>query len=108
MQPWHGTALFLAALIASIAIRVPHDRRSKATRVAQSRKGPLEKLLLALMGVAVMLLPLLYAAGLLSFANHALPVWAFVLGAGFVALWLWLFHRAHADLGANWSVTLEV
>jgi protein-S-isoprenylcysteine O-methyltransferase Ste14 len=25
-----------------------------------------------------------------------------------LALGLWLFHRSHADLGTNWSITLEV
>src|SRR5436190_7995947 len=29
-------------------------------------------------------------------------------GCLILALGLWLFHRSHADLGTNWSVTLEI
>lgn len=109
MNPGYGTALFMTALVASILIRVPHDRRSAATRVAESRKGAREVALLLLMTLAVMVLPLLHTATrLLSFADHPLPPWAFAAGALVVPLWLWLFHRAHADLGTNWSVSLEV
>lgn len=105
----YGSALFFAALLASIAIRAPHDRRSKALAVVDDRRGRLEIALLAGMAVAVLVLPLLYVGtSLLGFADHPLPAWAFALGLANVALWLWLFWRAHADLGTNWSVSLQV
>ncbi len=104
-----GTALFFAALVASIAIRAPHARRSKSAKIAQSRKGPLENALLGLMGVAVLLLPLIFATTKwFSFADYPLTAAAFACGLVFVALWLWLFQRSHADLGTNWSVSLEL
>ena len=31
-----------------------------------------------------------------------------VIGSLLLALSLWLFHRSHADLGTNWSITLEI
>jgi len=43
-----------------------------------------------------------------SFAEY--PLYAGLLVAGVVCLvaGLWLFYRSHADLGTNWSITLEV
>src|SRR6185503_9686725 len=41
-------------------------------------------------------------------ADYPLCPWALVTGAVVLAVSLWLFHRSHADLGTNWSVTLEV
>lgn len=109
MNPLYGTLLFFAATIASIVIRAPHANRSKTVKVVRHAKTPLEVALLIAMGVAVLLLPLLFAlTPLLDFADHTLPVWAFGLGIVVVVLWLWSFHRSHADLGTNWSVTLEV
>ncbi len=109
MSHWLGIALFFAALVASIAIRAPHERRSKSTKIAQSRKGSLENALLGLMGVAVLALPLIFAtSNWLSFADYPLTSTSFTFGAIFVALWLWLFYRSHADLGTNWSVSLEL
>ena len=32
----------------------------------------------------------------------------FLAGTVCLTLGLWLFHLSHADLGANWSITLEV
>ena len=43
--------------------------------------------------------------GSLSPAEMLVPLLA---GTVCLTLGLWLFHRSHADLGANWSITLEV
>ena len=106
---WYGKILLLAGLIITILIRIPHDKKSQETKVAQNRKGSLEKFLLVLMGIGTMLLPLLFiATPLLSFANYLLHPMAFSLGAICLGLNIWLFYRSHADLGANWSVTLQI
>ena len=109
MNPWFGYALLIAGNLAGIAIRVPHDSRNGKIRVVDDRKGKLEICLLILMAIAVMILPIVaMATPLLSFADYALTPWAFVAGAGCLALNLWLFYRSHADLGTNWSATLQV
>ena len=65
--------------------------------------------LLALMWIAMMILPILsIVTPLLSFADYPLRVVPFLLGAVCLAFGLWLFYRAHADLGTNWSVSLEL
>lgn len=109
MSPWFGKALVLAGMVASVAIRWPHDERRKKTRVVESRRGGLETFLLGLMVIGAMVLPVLaMATPFLAFADHALPPAAFAAGAASLAASLWLFYRSHADLGTNWSPTLEV
>jgi protein-S-isoprenylcysteine O-methyltransferase Ste14 len=104
-----GPALFYAALIASIAIRAPHTQRSRQLRVVHSRKGSRETLLLCAVVVGGLLLPLLSTiTPWLAFADYPMTPVAFGLGALSVIVWLWLFYRSHADLGTNWSATLEL
>ena len=43
-----------------------------------------------------------------SFAEYPLRRGPLVAGLTCLAIGLWLFFRSHADLGTNWSVTLEV
>jgi len=109
MNPWFGKGVLLAGLIATIVIRAPHDTESKKTPVAESRRGRLEVLLLALMMIGTMLLPLVFmATPLLSFADYPLSPVTLGLGCATMLLAAWLFYRSHADLGRNWSMTLQL
>jgi protein-S-isoprenylcysteine O-methyltransferase Ste14 len=101
--------VFLVGMVVCVAIRVPHDKRSKEIKIAESRKGALEKVLLALMACTGFILPLLFMLSpLLSFADYPLRPLAFWSGVASLGVSLWLFHRAHADLGTNWSNSLEL
>jgi len=42
------------------------------------------------------------------FAEYPLRTGPLVAGVACFVIGLWLFYRSHADLGTNWSVTLEV
>jgi protein-S-isoprenylcysteine O-methyltransferase Ste14 len=109
LNPWFGKAAFLFQLAAIIVIRTPHRRRVDEQRVVHSRKGRLEAMLLALMWIATTILPLVsILTPLVAFADHALHPAAFVGGVISMASGLWLLHRSHADLGPNWSITLEI
>ena len=44
----------------------------------------------------------------LDFANYQLPNWAGMIGAVVYTIALSLLWRSHADLGGNWSATLEI
>ena len=91
-----------------IVIRAPHGQRSRGLNVVKNRKGRLETGLLTFAWFAF-LLPLVWiATPLLVFADYSLRHGPFIAGVLCLALGLWLFHRSHADLGTNWSVTLEV
>src|SRR5260370_34004125 len=109
MNPWIGKIVFLVGLLVSVLIRVPHDKRSKGVRIAESRKGALEKLLLTLMAITGGVFPLMFMLSpLLSFADYPLRALPFWCGAGCLVFSLWLFNRAHADLRTHWSNRLEL
>ena len=108
MNPWIAKAVVLAASVVMMAIRAPHGSRSRRVKVVTDRKGRLETILLilAMLGFVV---PLVWIASpVLSFADYPLRSGPLVAGTACFAVGLWLFHRSHADLGENWSITLQV
>ena len=108
MNPWIANAVVLAATVAMMAIRAPHGHRSRSVKVAKSHKTALEAGLVVFAWVGFFI-PLVWVASpAFSFAEY--PLGAVQLTAGVVCYvtGLWLFYRSHADLGTNWSITLEV
>ncbi len=77
--------------------------------MVDSRIDPLEATLMGLNFVATWVLPGIYifSAGL-NFASYSLPAVFGWLGVVLYLLALWMIWRAHADLGKNWSPTLEI
>ena len=108
MNPWIAKAVVLAGTVVMVAIRAPHGQRSRRVKVATSHKTPLETGLLVLAWVGF-LVPLIWIASpAFSFAEYPLRTGPFVAGVMCLVIGLWLFYRSHADLGTNWSITLEV
>lgn len=104
-----GAAVWLAALAVMTIIRAPHARAARLNTIVTARKDTMEQALLAGMVLTMMVLPLIQlATGLFAFADYVLPDWATAIGALLQIPFLWLFWRSHADLGRNWSVSLEV
>jgi protein-S-isoprenylcysteine O-methyltransferase Ste14 len=109
MNPWFGWGGTLALIVLQFVVRVPFAAKAEKNKVASSLRGGLEVALLALVTVGYLLLPLLaIATPLLAFADYALHPAAFVGGLVATAAGLWFCWRSHADLGDNWSVTLEL
>jgi len=108
MSPWFGKAAVLAGCLVMIAIRAPHGQRSRTVRVVESRKGRLEAGLLLVAWLGFFVPPVWIVSPLFAFADYPLRPLPFAIGCGLLAAGLWVFHRSHADLGTNWSVTLEV
>ena len=108
MNPWVAKAVILAATLVMLAIRAPHGRRSRSVKVAASHKTALETALLMLAWVGFFV-PLIWVASpAFSFAEYPLRIGPLVGGVTCLVVGLWLFYRSHADLGTNWSITLEV
>ena len=108
MNPLIVKALVLAGTVVMIAIRAPHGRRSRIVKVATSYKTPLETGLLIL-AWAGFLVPLIWVASrAFSFAEYAPSAGPLVAGVMCLVIGLWLLYRSHADLGTNWSITLEI
>jgi protein-S-isoprenylcysteine O-methyltransferase Ste14 len=108
MNPWIAKGVVLAASVVMVAIRAPHGQRSRSVKVVKSRKGALEIALLALAWLGFFV-PLIWVASpAFSFAEYPLRAGPLAAGVLCVVVGLWLFYRSHADLGTNWSITLEV
>ena len=108
MNPWFAKAAVLVASLVMVIIRAPHGQRSRGVKVVRSRRGTLEVILLTLAWLGFFLPLVWVATPLLAFADYPLHPVPFIAGILCLALGLWLFHRSHADLGTNWSITLEV
>jgi protein-S-isoprenylcysteine O-methyltransferase Ste14 len=108
MNVWIAKALVLAATVVMIAIRAPHGRSSRRVRVIKSHKTPLEAVLLILAWVGFFLPLIWIASPAFSFAEYPLRIGRLISGIVCFVIGLWLFYRSHADLGTNWSITLEV
>jgi protein-S-isoprenylcysteine O-methyltransferase Ste14 len=108
MNPWVAKVVVLAATLTMIAIRAPHGRRSRNVKVVRSHKTSLETGLLVLAWIGFFIPLIWLASPVLSFAEYPPRPGPLVAGAICFVIGLWLFYKSHADLGTNWSITLEV
>ena len=101
--------LFLIGFVIYCVIRGVFQTRIGILEKIDRRKDRAERILLFLVFVGSLLLPMIYIfTPLLRFADYRLPAWMPWLGLAVMILGLWLFWRSHADLGNNWSITLEI
>ena len=106
-------AVYFAGLVAEMLVRLPHERRRRRRTLTDRRVTPVETGLFAGMSLGVFLLPVLYSVTTwLDFATVRLPArWralSVALGGPLLAAGVWLFWRAHRDLGRSWSPSLEI
>lgn len=106
-------ASYSLGLLAEVAIRTPHDRRRRRTRVDVDHVDGLERSLVGLVFVGMLFVPAVYAlTPWLDGADYRLSAGAGRraggIGAALMAVAVWLFWRSHADLGRNWSPSLQL
>ncbi len=101
--------VWLAGLVAWYVIRFPYERKAKRTAVRRSLRDLREQLILLAGFAGLLFIPVVYVvtgfpqAAERPFSNAA--AWAGIIcliGA------LWVFLRSHAELGRNWSISLEL
>jgi protein-S-isoprenylcysteine O-methyltransferase Ste14 len=103
------TAIYFAAIVVELIIRAPLNKKRKQERMSERRVTTRERTLLGFLFLGMFFVPIFYAAtDWLDFANYTLPAWAGWLGVLLLAGALLVFWRAHADLGLNWSPSLEI
>ena len=101
--------IFWFAIIVEMTIRAPINKKRKQEKMSEQNVSTQEKVILFLLLIGMFILPLIYSASSwLDFANFSLPAWAGWLGVALIAGALFVFWRAHADLGLNWSPSLEI
>src|ERR1700674_4955878 len=100
--------VWLLATFAILAIRVPPLLRSRQERVQVTAREPYN-LLAALYVIGTVAIPGQYVfSDIPQTANYAfLPALGWI-GSAAAVIGVWLFYRAHADLGRQWSSTLEI
>jgi protein-S-isoprenylcysteine O-methyltransferase Ste14 len=108
MNPWFAKTVILLANVALVVIRAPHGHRSRTVPVAKSRKGALEIVLLTIAWLSFFLTLIWVVTPVLAFADYVLHPAPLVAGILLLAIGLWLLYRSHADLGTNWSITLQI
>lgn len=103
------TVIYFVGIVAEMIIRAPLNQRRKQEKMSEQRVTSQERILLGLLFVGMFFVPIIYAASnWLDFANYMLPAWAGWLGVLILAGAIFVFWRAHADLGLNWSPSLEI
>lgn len=104
--------IFMIGLIAAEVIRFPHRMRNKQERrkkQSADRTRPIDFALDLAAFSGMEIIPLIYVfGGWPSFADYTRPDLLGWLGALLFAGCLYVLYRAHADLGRNWSPTVEV
>jgi protein-S-isoprenylcysteine O-methyltransferase Ste14 len=103
--PWFAKAIILLASIALVVI--PHMVHVQPS-AGKNRGGLIETVLLALVAVGYLVPFIWVATPFLAFAEYDLRPVPFVAGILCLVFGLWLLHQSHADLGNNWSITLEL
>jgi protein-S-isoprenylcysteine O-methyltransferase Ste14 len=103
------TIIYFAGMVLQIIIRAPFDQKRRKGKISESRVTSQEKIALGLLSLGTLLIPIIYAAThWLDFANYTLPTWMGWLGVVILVAGLYVFWRAHEDLGVNWSLSLEI
>jgi protein-S-isoprenylcysteine O-methyltransferase Ste14 len=101
--------IYWLAILIEMAIRAPISKLQRKEKKSEQRVSSQERTLLGLLFLAMFLIPLVYSTtSWLNFADYSLPVWAGWLGMVLILVALWIFWCAHADLGLNWSPSLEI
>ncbi|HXO16888.1 MAG TPA: protein-S-isoprenylcysteine O-methyltransferase, partial [Candidatus Dormibacteraeota bacterium] len=104
-----GLAIYALFSAVALAVRLFYRWKSGGTRVAK-RSGSWSDGALAWSAFAAMfVIPVLnFSTPLLRFANFEPPAVTIWAGAALLAFVVWLFARAHADLGLNWSIDVRI
>jgi protein-S-isoprenylcysteine O-methyltransferase Ste14 len=101
--------VYWVALVVEMAIRTPINKQRRKEAMSERRVTLQEKILLFLLLLGMFILPLIYSTSTwLDFANYSLPSWAGWVGVAVMIGAILVFWRAHADLGLNWSPSLEI
>lgn len=104
-----GSVVWLMGAAGLSLIRAPFERRTKHNEIVARPAGSTEQALLTGVALGSGLVPLVHlVTGVLGFADYDLPAWTIAVGAAVQTAALVVFWRSHADLGRNWSVTLEL
>jgi protein-S-isoprenylcysteine O-methyltransferase Ste14 len=109
MTPLIAKIIWALGCVAWFVIRLPHQRRSRKTPVAQRRDRGRDMVLMVISSAGLGVIPFIYAVThqprFADYLFHPAQAW---LGALVMVAAMAMFYRTHRDLGRAWSVTLEI
>jgi protein-S-isoprenylcysteine O-methyltransferase Ste14 len=109
LTPTAAAVAWFAGLVGWYVIRLPFERKAKKVGVSKSLFDRRESGLLVLAVLGLFVVPLIYVlTGFPAFFDRPFRPSVAWLGIAAMAAALWLFRRSHADLGRNWSISLQV
>jgi protein-S-isoprenylcysteine O-methyltransferase Ste14 len=109
LTPTAAAVAWFAGLVGWYIIRQPFERKAKKVGVSKSLFDRRESGLLVLAVLGLFVVPLIYVlTGFPAFFDRPFRSSIAWLGIAAMAAALWLFRRSHADLGRNWSISLQV
>jgi protein-S-isoprenylcysteine O-methyltransferase Ste14 len=104
-----STIIFFAGMFAYLAIRTVFKRGLASRPKSVSKVTLADMSLVVFVGLSQVGIPLLaIVSPAFSWANYQLPAFLLWPGTALIVAGVWLFWRSHADLGKNWSVSLEL
>src|SRR3974377_1788852 len=92
--------IWVLGLVAWYVIRFPYERKAKRTAVRKSLRDLRERAILLIGFVGLLFVPAVYVA-----TGFPALAWRGIVCLGAA---LWVFLRSHAELGRNWSISLEM
>jgi protein-S-isoprenylcysteine O-methyltransferase Ste14 len=101
--------VWFAGLVGWAIIRYPFERRARKIRVSKSLRDVRDRTLLAIAVLGLFVIPAVYVlTGFPAPLDRPFVPAVAWLGLAPLIGALWLFRRSHADLGRNWSISLEL
>jgi len=100
--------IFFVGFVVGSVIRKVYTFRCRGSKATKKRKSLVDIILISAAGVGLAA-PLFYLfSPWLDFANYELSGWLGCVGTVVFTMALFLLWRSHADLGRNWSATLQI
>ncbi len=109
MQDRFFIIVYFCGVIVGTVLRSWYTRAYRTNTIVSENRSRLDSVLMVIPAFGMLILPLVYAfSDMLNFADYRLSPWAGWVGTaqftgGLVLLW-----RSHADLGSNWSPSVQI
>ncbi len=101
--------VYLTGLLSIVVLRSIFEKRVRQSDSTYRQLDGQEASLMAVFVVGVFVIPFVYLfSSFLVFVDYSAPWFMVVIGSGVMLSSIWLFWRAHVDLGSNFSMTLEI
>lgn len=102
--------IFLVGLILYLfGVYGPNVKRYRQAKIADNRMRKQDFLMDMVVFLGWQVIPVIYVlTSWLDVANYSVSVWAGWIGVIFFGSALWLLWKSYADLGRNWSPTLQI